>query len=150
MITVGTFSKPEEAHLLRMRLEAGGVRAFVQDENLVQMHWLYSNAIGGVRVQIAEEDHAQAVEILRDEQAFELPDAVDPICPYCGSTDVGPDELPRRIAFAMLIVLSFPMLFGKTKIRCASCRRKWNESWHSRLGSGTSTGSQGLADHICD
>ena len=35
MIPGGTFSKPEEAHLLRMRLEAGGVRAFIQDENLV-------------------------------------------------------------------------------------------------------------------
>jgi hypothetical protein len=37
MITVATFSKPEEAHLLRMRLEAGGVTAFVQDEYMVQM-----------------------------------------------------------------------------------------------------------------
>jgi hypothetical protein len=127
MITVGTFSKPEDAHLLKMRLEAGGVRAFVQDENLVQWYWLYSNAIGGVRVQISNMDREQAIAILSGEQANDLPDAVDSICPFCGSTDVGTDELPRRIAFAMLIVLSFPMLFGRTKYHCASCRRKWNK-----------------------
>ena len=37
MITVATFSKPEEAHLLRLRLGAGGVDAYVHDENTVQL-----------------------------------------------------------------------------------------------------------------
>lgn len=55
MLTVATFSKPEEAHMLRLRLEAGGVPAYIQDENMVQTDWLYSNAIGGVRVQIDED-----------------------------------------------------------------------------------------------
>ena len=53
--TIATFSKPEDAHLLRMRLDAGGIEAFVQDENMIQMDWLLSNAVGGVRVQVADE-----------------------------------------------------------------------------------------------
>jgi len=32
MLTVATFSKPEEAHMLRLRLEAGGVPAGVRPE----------------------------------------------------------------------------------------------------------------------
>lgn len=64
MITVATFSKPGDAHLLRLRLGAGGVDAYVQDENMVQMNWLYSNAIGGVRVQIDETDLEAAREIV--------------------------------------------------------------------------------------
>ena len=44
MTTIATFNKPEEAHLLRMRLEAGGIAAFLQDENLVQIDWLLANA----------------------------------------------------------------------------------------------------------
>ena len=59
MKTIATFSKPEEAHLFRTRLEAVGIPAFVQDEHFVQMDWLYSNAIGGVRVQIAEDIEKQ-------------------------------------------------------------------------------------------
>jgi len=126
MITVGTFSKPEEAHLLRGRLESGGVRAYIQDENLVQMNWLYSNAIGGVRVQIAEEDVEQAQAILR-QNTIELPDSVDVTCPFCESPEVAPDELPRRISFATLLLLSFPFLFAKYRYRCQACNSTWNE-----------------------
>ncbi len=114
--------------MLRMRLEAGGVPAFIQDENLVQLHWLYSNAIGGVRVQIAEEDREQALAILAEEPSLQPPDAVDPVCPSCGSADVAPDELPRRIGFLMIILLNFPMLFGKQKLHCADCGKKWRDA----------------------
>ena len=64
MITIARFEKPEEAHLVRMRLENGGVPAFIQDENTIQIQFLYSNALGGVRLQIAEEDYDKAREIL--------------------------------------------------------------------------------------
>ncbi len=64
MTTIATFNKPEEAHLLRMRLEAGGIEAFLLDENLVQVDWLLANAIGGVRVQVNDEDVAAAGALL--------------------------------------------------------------------------------------
>jgi hypothetical protein len=64
MVVVATFSKPEEAHLLRMRLEAGGIQAFLRDENTIQVDWLYSNALGGVRVEVADEDVAATRELL--------------------------------------------------------------------------------------
>jgi rubredoxin len=126
MITVATFSKPEEAHLLRMRLEAGGVTAFVQDEYMVQMDWLYSNAIGGVRVQIAEEDVEAAKEILNDEPIQDS-DPNMAKCPKCGSTDSAPDELARRLAFLSLMLLKFPFLFSKSRWKCNICQHVWNE-----------------------
>ena len=64
MVTIATFSKVEEAHLLRMRLEAGGIPAYLRDENTIQIDWLYSNALGGVRVQVAEEDVDAAKAVL--------------------------------------------------------------------------------------
>lgn len=67
MTTIATFNKPEEAHLLRMRLESAGIPAYIQDENTVQIDWLLANAIGGVRVQIAEEDVEAAREYLASE-----------------------------------------------------------------------------------
>ena len=68
METIATFSKPEDAHLLRMRLEAGGIPAFIQDENLIQMDWLLSNAVGGVRVQVADEDVTAACQLLAEDR----------------------------------------------------------------------------------
>ncbi|MCX6968174.1 MAG: DUF2007 domain-containing protein [Verrucomicrobia bacterium] len=56
MTTVATFSKVEEAHLLRMRLEDAGIPAHLRDENTIQIDWLYSNALGGVRVEVADAD----------------------------------------------------------------------------------------------
>jgi len=131
MITIATFSKPEEAHLFRMRLEAGGIPAFVQDEHLIQMNWLYSNAIGGVRVQIFEEDIPLAYEILQEE-AVELPDAVPMHCPFCGSSKTKQDELPRRLAFLSLLLFNFPFLFSKHRYECEDCGRKWNERQKTR------------------
>ena len=71
MITVATFTKPEEAHLLRMRLENAGIKAYIQDENLVQMDLLYSNAVGGVRVQVADEDLDAVKELLSTDKGVE-------------------------------------------------------------------------------
>jgi rubredoxin len=119
--TIATFSKPEEAHLFRTRLEAAGIPAFVQDENLIQMDWLYSNAIGGVRVQIADEDLEAAREFLGADSPQPCPDAVDVVCPKCGSHDTVPDQLPRRIAFLSLLLFSFPLLFSRHRWRCKSC-----------------------------
>ena len=62
MTTIATFNKPEDAHLLRMRIEAGGIAAFLVDENVTQMEWSFLT--GGVRVQVANEDVAAARELL--------------------------------------------------------------------------------------
>ena len=126
LITVASFSKPEEAHLLRMRLEAGGVPAYVQNENLIQMDWLYSNLLGGVEVQIAEEDAERAREIVNDVPEEALP-GDRPVCPSCSSLNTAPDELPRRLSFASFIVIGFPLLFGKHRWKCADCGKTWNE-----------------------
>ena len=60
MITIAAFNKAEDAHLLRMRLEAAGFSVFVQDEYLVQTDWLLANLIQGVKVQVPE-DEVEAV-----------------------------------------------------------------------------------------
>lgn len=126
MITIAQFSKPEEAHLLRMRLEAGGVPAFVLDENIVQMDWLYSNAIGGVRLQIAEEDAERAQEILGEEPPEALP-SDRPVCPACGSIDTGIDDGPRRITFLTILLFGLPLFFPRRRWKCAECRSTWRE-----------------------
>ncbi|MBC8127099.1 MAG: DUF2007 domain-containing protein [Gloeobacteraceae cyanobacterium ES-bin-144] len=60
MITIASFTQVEDAHLLRAYLESRGIEAFVYDEYIAQLFWCYSNAIGGVRVVVAEEDEDQA------------------------------------------------------------------------------------------
>lgn len=129
MITIARFSKPEEAHLLRLRLGTGGVPAYILDENMVQMDWLYSNAIGGVRVQVSDEDLADAREILQELPPDDLP-AVIPACPACASHHTVPDEFLRRMSFLSIMILSLPLPLPvrvfRNRWKCEDCRHTWS------------------------
>lgn len=65
METVARFYKGEDAYLFRSFLESEGIAAHVFDEYTPQMHWLYTNAIGGIRVVVSEEDAEMAAELYR-------------------------------------------------------------------------------------
>jgi len=56
MKTVANFLRPDEAQLLKMRLAACGVASVLQDENITQLNPWRMWAMGGVRVQVADED----------------------------------------------------------------------------------------------
>ena len=55
------------AYLLRARLEGSGITSYVRDENMVAVDWLYSNALGGVKLDVADEDYERARQILESE-----------------------------------------------------------------------------------
>lgn len=69
MKTVASFSMAMDAYLLRSRLEGSGIAAFVRDEHMVTLDWLASNAVGGVKVDVADEDYEKAMEILDSDEA---------------------------------------------------------------------------------
>lgn len=73
MKTIAAFSKAEEAHMLRARLEGSGIAAYVRDEYMVTLDWMYANAIGGVKVEVADEDYPAAVEFLAAEGGGQPP-----------------------------------------------------------------------------
>jgi hypothetical protein len=66
MQTVATFTTPEDAHLFRTFLESNGIEGFLLDEHFAQLFWHYSNAIGGVRLVVEDEDLESASTIHQD------------------------------------------------------------------------------------
>jgi hypothetical protein len=66
LVTIATFSFPHEAHLAKVRLDAFGIPSFIADEHTINMQWFYSNALGGVRLQVPEGFAAQAHEFLNE------------------------------------------------------------------------------------
>lgn len=78
MRTVATFANPAEAHLLAAHLGGNGIEAVLRDENTVQADMLLSNAVGGVKVDVADADYAAALAIVRSikaQRAAERPPA---------------------------------------------------------------------------
>lgn len=127
MTTVAMFTKPEEAHLFRMRLEAVGFNAFIQDENMVQIDLLASNALGGVRVQVADEDVDSVRDYLQADMG--LPSEADQVhCPRCNSTATTTETFSRRFAYLSLLCLGIPLLFKSKSQRCESCLHTWKVS----------------------
>jgi hypothetical protein len=62
LVTVATFADPCLAYVAQARLQAEGVIVYLADEQSVAV--LLSNAVGGVKLQVAERDAARAVEVL--------------------------------------------------------------------------------------
>lgn len=65
-ITVLTFTYSHELAVVRGRLESEGIVCNAQDEVTAQVNPLYSNAIGGIKLQVKESDLERAVEILKE------------------------------------------------------------------------------------
>jgi len=64
LIALRRFRDLPEALVAKGRLDSAGIKCFLSDENTVRMDWLWSNALGGVRLWIREDDVAPAVELL--------------------------------------------------------------------------------------
>lgn len=65
-ITVLTVQYPQQLWIIKGKLESEGIACFVKDELTVQAYNLYSNAVGGVKLQVQQHDVAKAVEILTE------------------------------------------------------------------------------------
>lgn len=64
IVTVARFDQAGQAHVAKNALEAAGIRAVIADETVVSMDWFLSNAVGGIKVQVLEEDAERAVAAL--------------------------------------------------------------------------------------
>jgi hypothetical protein len=64
LVTITSCSLPAEALAMRLKLENAGIAVFLADEYTVVMDWLLSNAIGGIKVQVADHEVLQARQIL--------------------------------------------------------------------------------------
>jgi len=118
MVTIRAYSTLPEAQVIQSQLAGSGIEAFLPDEMTVQSYWLWSNAIGGVRVQVSQEDAERAEDILQESAA----DAVESkhICPHCGepmNESSGFDLYPKML-FALLF--SIP-LRSQPRWRCLKC-----------------------------
>jgi len=78
MKQVAAFTNVHEAEMLRAYLDGSGIQAYVRDSLTVTANWTLSNAIGGVKVDVADEDAEQALALIRD---FQTPAPADPSAP---------------------------------------------------------------------
>jgi hypothetical protein len=146
-ITVLTATYGYEIAVIRGRLESEGIACFVKDELTVQVNPFYSNAIGGVKLQVRESDLNQALEILKETgyiQAGEAQPSGEPsrmndscgerqktndekeiLCPVCGSEEVAPFRKAGWLSLITLPLFTYPAPFLQKRYYCFNCRQKF-------------------------
>jgi hypothetical protein len=131
MQTIASFRDASEAHIVRGLLESEGMHPVIQDEFLIQNDWVYSQAIGGVKLQVPDEEFDLAREILARDPGEQSPSSEetpelcsDDICPKCGSCSTTGQQYSLWSLIPSLI-LQLPVFFKKRRRVCTECGEVW-------------------------
>ena len=141
-VLVNAYSWPSEAYLAKSRLEEEGIVAIVTDEYLVSANWLYTQAIGGVKLFVNEQDVTAAFAALTEDQSAFLETELGPAsndlrviqCPLCGASLPDCHSIVRELGIMGLILyqwptsfsflLGLPVLAVLALIKCTPCKHQ--------------------------
>lgn len=147
LVTIARFSSAPPAHLLMTKLEAEGIQSFINDESIVTLNPLISNAVGGVKVKVSQVYVDKAIEVLQilknpndgmrrrieyqlRSKGFELASIY---CPSCESALVYHKKTPQFffiLGFILAVILGplciFLLLIKRT-YTCADCGNSWKQ-----------------------
>lgn len=130
-ITIGSYRDLPLAELAKSKLESEGIPCILLNKNIIGLNWLYSNALGGVGIQVRAADAERALKILEDDHSSDLLDIENELpepercdmCTKCGSANIEVINLSRKYG-ALSLLLNFPLiLFGK-RYQCKDCGHK--------------------------
>ena len=128
--TVASFRDLPLAELARTKLESEGVDSFLLNKHHIGINWLYSQALGGVKVQVNANDFDIAQKILNTDESdylnqsgINFPKVNDnDLCEHCHSPNIEHIKYSRLSGAIML--LGIPLLFWGTRLKCKDCGHK--------------------------
>jgi hypothetical protein len=131
VVTLRQFRDMPEALLAKGSLDSSGIECWLADDNMVRLDWFYSNLLGGIKLQVKQEDAEIANEVLdqpipENFDAEGTGDYQQPRCPHCESLDVTFEELNKPVAFVSAY-FSLPIPLHRRAWRCRSCNREWQD-----------------------
>jgi len=130
-VTLRKFRDLPEALLAKGSLESAGIECALADDNMVRLDWFYSNAIGGIKLLVDEDDLEAAEQLLSQPipenfEAESIGSYEQPKCPKCGSLDVTFQEINKPVAF-VTAYFGVPVPLKRSAWRCHSCDVEWEE-----------------------
>lgn len=117
LVTILTVTYQHELIFIQGRIESEGIETFLQDEFLIQVDPLYSNAVGGIKLQVRRNDSEKALELLKEwgyikpEERLASSNLAEILNKYtCDLPMIGKYPLPKRIFYLVGFLLIFLML----------------------------------------
>lgn len=65
-ITIATYTYPHEYTILRLLLDQESISYFFQNETMIGVFPFYSNALGGIKLQVHPKDKERVIQIIND------------------------------------------------------------------------------------
>jgi hypothetical protein len=130
LVTIARYRDLPQAGLDKSILEGQGVTCFLDNEFTVGVNWLYSTALGGVKLKVLEEDVPLAKELLgagnNIDESVVAEEVLPPeeLCPKCESPAVRGINYTRKFA-AISLLLSLPFFFFMKRYSCGECGHRW-------------------------
>lgn len=127
-VLLQSFPNYIDAHILMGRLEEEGIRCWLKDENTVTINPIWTNAVGGIKVMVAETQLERALELVHE---FQQQKKSQYSCPKCGSHDIELVSSERKAVNWFSALAGF--LFGDYALaaektwRCFNCHADFEE-----------------------
>ncbi|HTD94121.1 MAG TPA: DUF2007 domain-containing protein [Chitinophagaceae bacterium] len=125
-VVIWSYDNYIPAHLAMGRLEQEGIKSWLKDENTVTLDPILTNAVGGIKLMVAESRAKEAWELLtRLQEEFKATLA----CPRCNSTNIEKVSSPRKAsnwisAIGTFLLSSFAIAAEKT-YHCFNCSNEF-------------------------
>jgi len=136
LVIVQRYRDMPQALIAKSILDSAGLQSFLSDDNVLRMDWMISNAVGGAKLLVREEDAESARALLKQNtpERFDVEGVGEyeqPKCPQCGSLDISFEELDRKIAYPGLL-LHLPIPATLRGWKCHSCAHVWDTDAESQ------------------
>lgn len=128
---IGRFQYSSEALIFKGKLESEGIEVFMRDSATIDANPLYSNAIGGIKLYVKNEDMDNAKQVVSQISEYSLDDNNQLImCPKCGSEQAemitSITDIKSLLSFIFSVLLFLIPLHAKHKYKCNNCKFEFN------------------------
>ena len=109
-VTIATFGTPFEAEIARGHLVSEGIEAVVADGDVVTANWMYSSAIGGVKVLVQESEAGRARSVLEeptDDEEYEAPTVAESLSRRALTSSVMGIWSPPLYPYAVYLIVRY-------------------------------------------
>jgi len=117
LITLGSFEFLADVQIIKGKLESEGISVTLKDANTVGVEPFASNAIGGIKLQVYQEDKELAQRIFDEVRNYAVDEDGELIvCPNCKAKKSEVLYLRKTLLYKL-----FPF-FEPKKYRCTNCQ----------------------------
>ena len=132
IICYTTYNDLTNAYLAKNILEENGISSFIENEHITTANPFLTNAVGGIRLMINENNAEHVGQLLNEtiseetnETSQENEIATDVRCPKCNSINTRQEDVSAAAFVISIFTLGFPIPFLKRKHHCFDCGHEW-------------------------